>query len=148
MVKELWLDRPHRVTWGQVQEGVGHHKWTGPPQDLSSQWQGAGVRGSFGRRTLVIFQIPSVKSLYGLAPLYGLLLSRSGQVPGAFISFGQQVMRMESNLVQPHCLLLLSSMLCQWMMRGIFYVRWDVDVSERRSLILRRHDGGPGGLRP
>jgi len=27
-------------------------------------------------------------------------------------------------------------------------VRWDLDVSERRSLILSRHNGGPGGLRP
>ena len=52
------------------------------------------------------------------------------------------------NSVQPRCLLLLSTILCQWMMRGIFYVRWDLDVSERRSLILSRHNGGPGGLRP
>ena len=43
------------------------------------------MRGSFGRRTLVIFQIPSVKSLYGPALLHGLPFSGSGQVSGAYI---------------------------------------------------------------
>ena len=55
------------------------------------------MRESCGRRTLATLQIPIVKSLYGLASLHGLQLSGSGQVSGAILSFGQQVMRMGFN---------------------------------------------------